>query len=366
MAQEDPTPDHRVVGDDVQANPVMSWLCPTPNHRDRFLDMQAKLRTARLSTIATGMIIAAVMVPHVGWPIVAITVAMAASVLIGATGLERRRRPELWVFFTSAVNVQALVVISVVLDGGPRTPLVCLAAVPVVMVATRFSRRGLLVGAPTSALVVLATTVGVDPSYVAGHPESVVVPLALVVCIALYMDPLLSSDVRHREDSSLDELTGLLNRRSLEPRLVEVSQQAAMTGQPVSVIVADLDHFKQVNDNHGHAAGDLVLRQTADAMRRRLRTFELLYRTGGEEFLLVLPVSNENDALAIAGTLRAAVEQAHPTGLPVTCSFGVATLRGGDVTLASLMKEADTALYAAKRGGRNRVELFNRCLSTAA
>lgn len=362
----DPTREDRVVVGDVHADQVRSWLCPTPNDRDRFMEMQAKLRTARLATIASASMIAAVMAPSFEWPLVVVAVVMVAVVVIGGAHLERRRRPELWVFFTAVVSFQALVAVGVVLTGGPRTPLVCMGAVPVVMVATRFSRRGLIVGAPASALVVLAATLGVDPGYVAAHPESVVVPLALVVCIALYMDPLLSSDVRHRADSTLDTLTGLLNRRSLESRLAEVSQQAAMTGQPVSFVAGDLDHFKLVNDRWGHSVGDLVLSQAADAMRRCLRSFELLYRIGGEEFLLVLPGAGENDALTIAESLRAAVEAADLGGLGVTCSFGVATSHGADVALEPLLKASDTALYAAKGAGRNRVELFNPRLSAAA
>ena len=321
---------------------------------------------ARLTTIGLGLLIAGALIPRVGWPIAVVAVVMTASVILGAIHLDRRRCPELWVFFTSAVSVQALVAVAAVLAGGPRTPVVCMAAVPVVMVATRFSRRGLLVGAPASVLVVLGTTIAVDPGYAWSHPVSVAVPLTLVVCVALYLEPLLSSDVRHRSDSSLDELTGLLNRRSLEPRLAEVSQQAAMTGQPVSLVTGDLDNFKGINDKWGHAVGDLVLAQAADAMRRALRTFELLYRIGGEEFLLVLPGANEHDALRIAESLRAAVEQADPGGLHVTCSFGVATSHGAQVAFASLQKDSDHALYAAKRAGRNRIELFDRDLAAAA
>jgi diguanylate cyclase (GGDEF)-like protein len=361
-----PAREGGIVVGDVHADQVRTWLCPTPNDRDRFMEMQPRLRAARVATIASALIIAAVMLPRVEWPVIAVAVVTVAIVLIGGADLERRRRPELWVFFSAVVNLQVLVAVGVVLTGGPRTPLVCMVAVPVAMVATRFSRRGLIVGAPASALVVLAATLGVDPGYVVAHPESVVVPLALVVCIALYMDPLLSSDVRHRANSTLDELTGLLNRRSLEPRLAEVSQQAAMTGQPVSLVAGDLDHFKLVNDQWGHSVGDLVLSQAADAMRRCLRTFELLYRIGGEEFLLVLPGAREHDALTIAESLRAAVEEADPGGLPVTCSFGVATSHGADVAIEPLLKASDTALYAAKRAGRNRVELFNPRLSAAA
>jgi diguanylate cyclase (GGDEF)-like protein len=328
--------------------------------------MQERLLAARVFTIVIGLVIAAVMIPNVGWPIVLVAIVMVASVLFGASNLESRKRPELWVFLTSAVLVQALVSVSVVLDGGPRTPLVAISAVPVVMVATRFSRRGLLVGAPASAVIVLATTIGTDPSYAVAHPDSVLVPFAVIICVALYMEPLLASDVRHRADSSLDQLTGLLNRRSLEPRIAEVSQQAAMTGQPVSFVAGDLDHFKAVNDQWGHAVGDLVLSQVARAMRRRLRTFELLYRTGGEEFLLVLPGANEEAAAAIAESLRVAVEQVEPGGVHVTCSFGVATMRGRKATLASLMQASDTALYAAKTRGRNQVASYEPGLVRAA
>ncbi len=366
MRREESIPDVGHVLDDSRAEPVTSWLCPTPGDRDRFLDMQAKLRTARLSTIVVGLIIAAVVRTTVGWPIVVVAGLMIGSVIVGASHLERRRKPELWVFFTSAVNVQMLVAIAVVLDGGPRTSLVCMAVVPVVMVATRFSRRGLIVGAPASAIVVLATTLAVDPTYAINHPESVVVPLSLVICIALYLDPLLTSDVRHRTDSTLDQLTGLLNRRSLQTRLAEVSQQAAMTGQPVSFVAGDLDHFKEINDEWGHAVGDLALSQAAHAMRQQLRTFELLYRIGGEEFLLVLPGANQNEALTIAETLRAAIHDAHPAGLNLTCSFGVATAHGAEVAYQTLLENSDTALYAAKRAGRDRVEPFSERLPTAA
>jgi len=337
----------------------MTWLCPTPNHRERFIEMQGKLHLARLSNIVAAGLITAVMAPRVGWSLVAVCGVMVAIVLVGSHHVERRRRPELWVFFTTVVNVQIMLGVAGALAGGPRAPLVCMASVPVAIVATRFSKRGLLVGAPLGVIVVVAATLGVDPAYVASRPESTLVPVALVICISLYMAPLLDSDVRHREDSTLDDLTGLLNRRSLEPRMAEIAEQAALTGQPVSFVATDLDHFKQVNDELGHSTGDLVLRAVADVMRARLRTFELLYRVGGEEFLLVLPGGDERAGLTIAESLRLAVEHAHPGGRMVTCSFGVATSRGPDVTLASLRAASDTALYAAKRAGRNRVELFD-------
>jgi diguanylate cyclase (GGDEF)-like protein len=264
--------------------------------------------------------------------------------------------PELWVFVSTVLVLQLVLAFGALVSGGPRSLAPNLLAIPVLMVAARFSNRGLVVGAPISALLVLATTLGVDPGYVAHHPESLVVPLALVICAAVYVSPLVASDVRHRADSTLDQLTGLLNRRALEPRFAEIAEQAALTDQPVSVVLADLDHFKAINDDHGHGVGDAVLRDVAYAMRRSLRTFELLYRLGGEEFALLLPGAAEDDAARIAESLRVAIEDLEVAGLRVTCSFGVATARGERIELERLVAGADAALYAAKRGGRNRVE----------
>ena len=192
-------------------------------------------------------------------------------------------------FASAVLNLQLTITACAVLAGGPRTAMTCLLAAPVLMVGARFSRRGLVVGAPISAVLVLVATLGVHPGCCFHHPEAVIVPLALVIITAVYLGPLVASDMRHRTNSTLDALTGLLNLRALDGRFAEVAEQAALNGQPVSVVAADIDHFKAINDEHGHAAGDLVLREIADTFRQTLRTFELLYRIGGEEFLLLLP-----------------------------------------------------------------------------
>jgi diguanylate cyclase (GGDEF)-like protein len=338
--------------------PVFSWLCPTPHDRERFLDMQERLRTARAVTIVAGALVAAALAlsTEAGWVVLAAAVFMVGTVVVGGWRLERRRRPELWIFFSTIVNIQVMLAIGTVITGGPRTFLVNMLAVPVVMVGARFSTRGLAVGVPVSVLLIMAATVGVDAGYVAAHPESLAVPLALVICIAPYLSALVTSDVRHRADSTLDQLTGLLNRRGLEPRFAEVAEQAALTGEPVSLVVADIDHFKRINDTHGHAVGDGVLRDVAYALRRNLRGFELLYRLGGEEFLMLLPGADIEDAARIAEMLRVSIENLRPAGLSVACSFGVATGHDDEVAFATLLRAADAALYDAKRYGRNRVE----------
>ena len=317
--------------------------------------MQTRVRTARLITMACCLGLMLSLLSPVGWPILPIGGLMLLIVVGGGARLERRRRPELWVFASTVLNIQLTLTVCIVLTGGPRTALSCLLAAPLLMLGARFSRRGLVVGAPVSILLVLGVTVGADPAYVAHHLESVTVPLVLVIVTAAYMSPLVASDVRHRASSTLDALTGLLNVRALEARFAEVTEQAALNGQPVSVVAADIDHFKAVNDEHGHAAGDLVLREIADALRTSLRTFELLYRNGGEEFLLLLPGASGEDATQIADRMRVAVAQARPLGLCLTCSFGVATAVI-NVDAKALTEQADISLYRAKRAGRNRVD----------
>src|SRR4051812_4020482 len=335
--------------------PRASWLCPTPNDRERFLDMQERLRPARIVTMLSLTATALVAASHAGWPMLAAAIATLVVVSVGGAGLERKARPELWVFASTIVWLQLALSVAVVVCGGPAGGAASLLAIPVVMVAARFNNRGLVAGAPISALLVVLTTVGLDPGYVAAHPQAVMVPLTLVLSVAVYVSPLVASDERHRANSTLDQLTGLLNRRALEPRFAEVAEQAALGGQPVSLVLADIDHFKRINDEHGHVVGDDVLREVAAPMRASLRSFELLYRFGGEEFLLLLPGAESHDAAAIAESLRAAVAALEPQGLSLTGSFGVATAEGDGLRLDDLFDEADRALYAAKHRGRNRV-----------
>ncbi len=333
-----------------------SWLCPTEDDRQRFLDMQGRLGPARAVTIACCVpVLLALSDDHRIWLIASLAAAMIAIVLLGARKLATRRRPELWVFTTTVLNIQAMLAVATVIAGGPRTMMSCMLVVPLLILGARFSTRGLVIGAPLSAALVLAVTLGVDPRYVVAHPLSVVVPLALIVITTAYLGPLVNSDARHRSEAMIDALTGLLNRRTLENRLAELFAQARVGGEPVGAIAFDVDHFKDINDRHGHAGGDRVLVELTASIRRRLRSFELLYRVGGDEFVLLLPGAAPADAVAVGESIREAVAETRPLGLVITCSVGVASLPAPG-TARELLAAADAALYRAKRDGRNRVE----------
>ena len=157
--------------------------------------------------------------------------------------------------------------------------------------------------------------------------------------------------------SVTDPLTGLPNRRALDESLSQELERSLRYGQPLTVVIMDVDHFKQVNDAHGHAVGDLVLQRFASVMGTQIRANDMVGRWGGEEFLLLCPCTGAEGGLSLAEKLRALLAAQEFDGLGGrTASFGVATLREGD-TLQSLLSRADAALYEAKRRGRNRVEL---------
>lgn len=159
--------------------------------------------------------------------------------------------------------------------------------------------------------------------------------------------------------ATTDELTGLANRREALNRLNECWATSTRYGQPLACVLLDIDHFKQFNDTYGHDVGDLVLRETARILALSARTGETVCRLGGEEFLVVCPNVTVEAVTAAAERLRAAVEankvKRRDQLLTVTVSLGVAQRRDGMATPDELLKEADEALYAAKRSGRNRV-----------
>jgi diguanylate cyclase (GGDEF)-like protein len=163
------------------------------------------------------------------------------------------------------------------------------------------------------------------------------------------------------EMSVTDPLTRLYNRRHLMETLERELQRTRRAGTPLSVAIIDVDHFKRVNDSHGHQLGDEVLAGVASLTAKALRTYDLAARYGGEEFLVVLPDTPLKDAMVVAERIRTNVASLTFPGrlqeLRVTVSLGVATYPARGVnSVETLIRAADQALYRAKRGGRNRTE----------
>jgi diguanylate cyclase (GGDEF)-like protein len=267
----------------------------------------------------------------------------------------RSERPE-YVIAATVVNAQVLIGVGIAMTGGPSSPAIPILLLPIITLPARFPARGVAAGVAITVAVLLLSTVAVDPAGFADDPTYTLVALATLPGLAAFAHTLMSSEIEQRADAILDPLTGLLNRKALQTRFAELASQAALTDGWISVIECDLDHFKRINDAHGHDRGDAVLKDAAYVLRKNLRSFELVYRLGGEEFLVVLPGVLPAQAADLAERVRRGIESARPGGLPITASFGVAGARGDRVDFEALFREADAALYTAKDRGRNRVE----------
>ena len=216
-----------------------------------------------------------------------------------------------------------------------------------------------------TVMALSSTVAGLHPGLVdATHGEWRVGP-AIVLAYAVFMrfqtiwmrqveqlNRMTKSQAALARAASVDDLTGLMNRRVGQLQLAHVLQSEA----PASCLLVDLDHFKSINDTHGHSTGDSVLQRVSKVMRQSCRSSDTLCRWGGEEFLIILENTRTDSAIRVAEHIRRSVERrTRHDDVPVTISVGVAQHAPGE-GLDMWLSRADEALYHAKHGGRNRVE----------
>ena len=332
---------------------VSTWLCPTEFDRARVLDNSTRVRRARIvGAAAIGVALIALLPWFGGWMLV-LFAASAVNLLTLDRRMARSDHPELVVAF-SLLFTEILLGGGVALSGAGQSPALPWMAVPVGLAAARFRRRVMFSGAAIGLALMALATVAVDPGS-ASPPTYLIAAVALMVSVVGIADALQSAELNYRTESVLDPLTGVLNRKSLGLRFAELHEQARLTDGSICLVAADLDGFKQINDEHGHARGDAALRDAAYEMRKALRDFELFYRLGGEEFLVILPGVHLSAGARAAERLRQAVENSSPAGLDLTVSLGVAAASGNAAEYEALFQAADTALYRAKELGKNRV-----------
>lgn len=207
-----------------------------------------------------------------------------------------------------------------------------------------------------------------------GSTFDVVITLLFLIFLGMFNFSLynlvLGSLIRRLENlSSTDQLTGMFNRRFVMERLHEEHARFLRSGQTFAVIMMDLDHFKNINDTYGHAAGDAVLREVAQRLRQSVRSTDTLARMGGEEFVLLLPMNDIDGALVHAGRIRKCIANTPVTtesgDIAVTVSLGVAEVLQPDRDAEAVVSRADAALYRAKAAGRNRAEAAPRATMPA-
>lgn len=284
-----------------------------------------------------------------------------------------------WLFVVPGLAVLAVLDVGTPLRAGALSAAMALLLLPATRVALRHGWHGeqsfrVVAVMLLLACIALGARAGhaawwqlqrVAPAHDFGFVSGAVFALAFMAVLAAGFGFVLASFERvasqMRELASVDGLTGCFNHNTTVSLLAHSLERGRREAAPVSFVMLDLDHFKLVNDRHGHAVGDTVLRAVAACVRERLRSSDVLGRLGGEEFGLVLPATGEPGARHLADQVRLAVEALELRGdggtpLRVTLSAGVAVAEPerGD-TVETLMHLADKALYQAKQKGRNRV-----------
>ena len=347
------------VGRAEQALPggaVTRWLMGSRADQDRFRDMLSRTRGGRSFAPPWVAIVVVSSYWYGIWPLVSLAVAIALLALLDTgTG----RRPELGGAADFAV-LEAQLAVLVWLTGGAVSPLLPLMLVPVTTLAACFRRPVLMALTCMSGLLAVLASLG--SALLPQPPASpsalhTVVYLTTLLSLVMGVQHQAAADVSTRDGATLDPMTGALNRASLAARFAEGLASSASTGAAFSVVMCDIDRFKQVNDVYGHARGDLVLQQFAERLHAVLRDSDLLYRIGGEEFLVLLPAHHTVEAAAVAERLREAVAASPVGGLAITMSAGVSSSHASAATMTDVLAAADAALYEAKTDGRNRVRV---------
>lgn len=200
-------------------------------------------------------------------------------------------------------------------------------------------------------LLSFSSSSGDGPAKELSESTKIISALADAMSLALSN---LSLREKLRNQALRDPLTGLYNRRYMEDMLDRFARLAVRKESSLAVVMIDLDHFKRLNDQHGHLLGDAVLRAVAGAITEALRDTDVASRYGGEELIVLLPDCEMDAAMAKAEDIRLRIEAlAGAHGVEVTASLGVAAIPSAAATVSELVKAADTALYEAKRAGRN-------------
>lgn len=341
-----------------------SWLIRDGMDRERMLDMDRRiqpLRAAALLVLGAALLISTpwLGVKTIALCVVAVTVA-ALFFRIAGSRTEGSSHPE-YVLFAGWAGSVVIISACVAITGGSNSPALAWIAIPVTTLGARFSTRGVSLGVAFVSLMMLAVCAIASFHDTLEDPVYMGSSIAMAISIGILSTALMRSDLDHRTEAVIDPLTGLLNRTALRNRTAELTARSHYTAEPVGVIVGDIDHFKLINDTHGHAVGDDVLKDIAYVLRKELRAFDLAYRIGGEEFVVLLPGADLTEAKAFADELHKVVGAGERGGVNVTMSFGVSASGYGELFgYEEVFARADEALYDAKESGRDRVCVARR------
>ncbi|MEA2134735.1 MAG: two-component system, cell cycle response regulator [Solirubrobacteraceae bacterium] len=331
-----------------------SWICRNEFERARFMDLHGRLLRANNAILL--ILIAAIVValPFVSDRVGVIPAAVGFALFGGIQrAATRLARPELWVF-GALLGAETLIAVAVRLHGGGITPAMALLCWPAAGLAGRFPNRASRPGTGYALVLACVVVLSSDAGVLTSDPLALSLLLVAIASVHTVATVLRDSDVENRGAAILDPLTGMLNRTALINRTAEIEFQSRVAREPVAVVLLDLDRFKQINDTRGHATGDTVLQEVAYRLRKVLRAYDLVYRLGGEEFVVLLLGGTAAATAATAEQLRAAVADGPIVGIDLTVSVGVAASADGTAFVwDDVFLRADAALYRAKANGRD-------------
>lgn len=336
-------------------SPGQSWLCPSHTDYARTLDTYRATQKARVGVVAGGVLLFVALAPRLGWTPVWLAAGVAVMLSLLDVHVRRADRAE-WALALSYLGAVALIAGCVVTTGGATSPLLPTFGTPMLLLANRFRGQVTFAGLTLALFVMLAAAALPDPAALAAAPSLAICTASVMIGIIVLTNPHYRAAEGLRTTGAVDPLTGLLNRATLDARFNDAAATSAGRGRPLSVVVFDIDAFKQINDVHGHDAGDRVLTAVAALLAAGARGEDQVYRLGGEEIGLVLPGLGLDEAACAAERLRASVAAEPIHGIPVTVSAGVAAGDSVGARWLDLYRRADHALLHAKRSGRNRVE----------
>jgi diguanylate cyclase (GGDEF)-like protein len=314
-----------------------------------------------LFVAGTALTVVGILLPHSSKADVGGFWALAAGTALGALLLFRYAAGlSLRSYECCMVIASAIITLSIYFNGerhgGPSAGNQVLYLWVALYAAYFFSRRAMARQLVAIGALYGGVLVAIHPGPVALTRWLITVGMVAVAAAIVHALRLRNEDLLARlsDAARIDSLTGLLNRQAFDEQLQAELARGCRTGRPTALIVADIDHFKEINDLCGHAAGDAALRVVGETARRTARRTDYLARIGGDEFAAILPETGGEEAFQFAERLREAISASRPPGEPaLTMSLGIAESTQDGLTPEILTRSADTALYEAKKLGRN-------------
>ncbi len=336
---------------------VHSLILRSDAERRRFIDVRQRLRLVAPAVVGVYLIAGLTGALTYGWaPLVPVAIGAGVYGLVWQR-MSRLDHPEIALMATVLLAELSLAA-AIALVPGAHAYVLPVLIMPVALAAAIFPSRVMTFVISFAAALTVAVAFAFGAHEVTQAPPVLMLPLVVLIIVAVALSALRDLDIATRQSAIVDELTGVLNRRTIMRCLDEEIARVRRSGQAASAALIDLDFFKRINDTFGHPAGDEALRTFALNVGANIRLTDRFGRYGGEEFLLVLPETELALAQVMLDRLRLTIGDVNwgaiADGLALSMSAGLCEVRGDDCA-ETILARADAALYRAKDAGRNRV-----------